>query len=300
MLSIGFSYISYGQCACCAGASAGSSNNNFNNGLLTNSKKQWVIEGYGDYRTIQSGGEHPEEADSTAEEETPLSSMLISTIGVRYGVTNNFTVSALLPYVFLFTDKGNDKGIGDLILLGTYNVYNKNNFRFALQGGIELPTGIKKGANFDNTTVVVGSGSYDPMVGLAFSKRWNKLGLQGNAIYKHTTTGFDNTNYGSLAVQNIFLAYNIIGNSRIPSDTIKNIRLSAFMGYYGEWLDKIRTGDEVNDDSGYYLGYATLGANLAVKKWMFPLTVSIPVIQDMNGQQSNSGYRLRLGIIKSF
>lgn len=300
ILSITFSHIVYSQCACCAGASTGSSNNNFNNGLLTIEKKQWVVEGYADYRTIQNSGGHHEATDSTTEEETPLSSMLINSIGIRYGVSNNFTVSALLPYAFLFTNKGNDKGVGDLILLGTYNVYKKNNFRVALQGGVELPTGVKKGANFDNTTVVVGSGSVDPMVGFMFSKRWNKLGLQGNAIYKHTTTGFDNTNYGSLAVQNIYFAYNLIGNSTTSSDSITNMRLTAFAGYYGEWLDKIRTEDEVDDNSGYYLGYATLGANLAVKKWMFPLTISIPVIQDMNGQQSNSGYRLRLGIIKSF
>lgn len=299
---IAFSHNAYSQCACCAGASTGSSNNNFNNGLLTISKKQWIIEGYADYRTIQSGEGHHSEEDSSAEEETPLSSMLISSIGVRYGFTDNFTLSALLPYAFLFTDKGNDQGIGDLILLGTYNIYNRNNFRVALQAGVELPTGVMKGANFDNTTVVVGSGSIDPMAGLMFSKRWNKFTLQGSGLYKYTTKGFEETNYGSLSVQNLFLAYNVIGNN-ISTDTTSSqtgTRLSVFTGYYGEWLDKIRREDEVDNNSGYYLGYATVGTNLSIKNWMFPLTVSIPVIQGVNGEQNQSGYRLRIGIIKSF
>ena len=41
--------LSYGQCACCAGAGTGSSNGDYNNGILTLEKKQWTIEGYADY-----------------------------------------------------------------------------------------------------------------------------------------------------------------------------------------------------------------------------------------------------------
>ena len=153
----------YSQCACCAGAGTGSSNGDYNNGILTLQKKQWVVETYGDYRTIKEGAAHHghhEPADTTAEEETPLKSMFISSLGLRYGITAKITVSALLPYVFLQTDNGNDNGIGDLILLGTFNIFSKNNFNLALQAGVELPTGIQKGSKFDNTTVVVGSGSF--------------------------------------------------------------------------------------------------------------------------------------------
>jgi hypothetical protein len=75
-----------------------------------------------------------------------------------------------------------------------------------LQAGIELPTGIRKNSNFDNTTVIVGSGSYDPMLGIALSKSWTKLTLQGNAVYKNTTTGFANNYYGSLATQNVIVS----------------------------------------------------------------------------------------------
>jgi hypothetical protein len=49
--------------------------------------------------------------------------MFISSIGLRYGITNKLTVSALLPYVSLYTNNGSDNGVGDLILMGTCNVY---------------------------------------------------------------------------------------------------------------------------------------------------------------------------------
>lgn len=50
-------YKAYSQCACCAGASAGSSNNLCNNGILTLSKNQWLMESYGDFRTIKEGAD---------------------------------------------------------------------------------------------------------------------------------------------------------------------------------------------------------------------------------------------------
>lgn len=300
---------SYSQCACCAGAGTGAANGDYNNGILTLAKKQLVFETYTDYRHINQN--LPPVTDVT-DEEAPLTSMLIQSLGVRYGISKSITVSALIPYVFLHTDTGNDNGFGDLVLLGTFNVYNKDNFSLALQAGLELPTGIQKSANFDNTTVVVGSGSYDPMVGIIASKRLDKLTLQANALYKHTTNGFEGNYYGSISIQNVALSYRIKGENTFcpssldtktedkPKETTSNFGWAVFGGYYGEWLDKLKEDGVTDNDSGYYLGFATLGNNISYKKWSFPLTLSLPVIQDMNGEQNTGGFRLRLGLIRSF
>jgi hypothetical protein len=298
----------YSQCACCAGAGTGAANGDYNNGILTLNKNQFLVETYTDYRNIN---QNLEPVTDVTDEEAPLTSMLIQSLGVRYGVTKSITVSALMPYVFLYTDTGNDSGFGDLALLGTFGVFNKNNFSIALQAGVELPTGIQKSANFDNTTVVVGSGSYDPMAGLIVSKRWEKLTLQANGLYKHTTSGFEDNYYGSIAIQNVSLSYRIKnGSAFCPSslgtkteDATKetsNFGWAVFGGYYGEWLDMLEEEGETDHDSGYYLGFATLGNNISYKKWSFPLTLSLPVIQNMNGEQNTGGFRLRLGVIKSF
>ncbi|MBX9851945.1 MAG: hypothetical protein K2X86_09320 [Cytophagaceae bacterium] len=94
----------YSQCACCAGAGTGSSNGDYKNGILTLQKKQWVVETYADYRTIKAGEERNESSDTT-EEETPLKSMLISSLGLRYGITDKITVSALLPCIFTYRQR---------------------------------------------------------------------------------------------------------------------------------------------------------------------------------------------------
>lgn len=295
----------YSQCACCAAAGASASSNDYNNGIFTLPKKHWTIETYGDYRTIKDGGTMVMEMEEGEEEEESLKNMFIGSLGVRYGLTSKITISALVPYVYLHTNSGDDNGLGDLALMGTFNVFSKNNLNFALQAGIELPTGIQKESNFDNTTIVVGSGSYDPMFGVLLSKHWDKMTLIGNALYKQTTTGFQGNYYGSISIQNLSLSYKLKEGGRLCSIDNKGRNKSSdlgwnvFGGYYGEWLDKLKEDGEIDENSGYYLGFANAGTTLSYKKWSFPLTISIPVINNMNGTQNDSGYRFRIGIIKS-
>jgi hypothetical protein len=288
---------SFSQCACCAGAGVGSSNGDYNNGVLTLNKKQWVIEAYGDYRTIKKAG-------APEDDEKLLTSMFIGSTGVRYGLNRNVTLSALLPYVFLHTNTGNDNGFGDIDLMATIKLLSKNNLNIAFQAGVELPTGVRKPSSFDNTTVIVGSGSYDPMAGLIVSKKWNKFSIQSNTLFKKTTKGFNDNYYGSLSIQNLSCSYRLFGTANscsIDSSKRSNkLSLSIFGGYYVEWLDKIKEDDIVDENSGYYAGFFNLGTNLSIKKFSFPITASLPIISNMNGIQNPPGFRIRFGVVRMF
>lgn len=289
----------FSQCACCAGAGIGSLNGDYTNGILTLPKSRVVLEAYSEYKTIKNG-------DAPEGDEKLLTSMQINSFGIRYGISKDFTLSAILPQIRLFTNNGSDNGIGDLILLGTYNFYQDNSLNFAIQGGFELPTGVQKESAFDNTTIIVGSGSYDPMIGLLISKKWNKLTLNTNVLYKKTNLGFQNNYYGSLSTHSFSFTYRIKGESSICSidkeatSPKSNFGLSTNLGFSGEWLDKL-TEDSIEDnDSGHYLGLANLGVALSYKKWAIPISFSQPVINRMNGTQNDFGYRFRIGIIRAF
>jgi Putative MetA-pathway of phenol degradation len=290
----------YSQCACCAGAGVGASNGDYNNGIITLPKKQLLVEAYTEYRTVKEG-------QAIEDDEKLLRSMYVSSLGVRFGITNRITLSALLPYVFLHTNSGNDNGIGDLSVSATFKIISKSNLNIALQAGVKLPTGIQKNSNFDNSTVIIGSGSYDPMAGIIVSKRINsKLAVQGNTMYKYATAGFQQNYYGSLSVQNISLAYKLRSKDcSCPTDTTNHKCLSDFdwnvsLGYYGEWLDKLKEDNIVDPNSGYYLGFVSLATTLTAKKWSIPITVYVPAVEQMNGSQNKAGYRIRIGIIKTF
>ena len=290
---------SYSQCACCAGAGTGSSNGDYNSGVITLNKNQFVLETYAYYRKINDG-------NTIEEDEKLLQSMFINSFGARYGLSNKITVSALVPYVTLNTNNGNDKGFGDLVLLGTFKLFSNNNYNFEIQAGVELPTGIQKKSNFDNSTVVVGSGSFDPMAGLVMSKSWNKFLLQANGMYKFTTKGFQNNYYGSTSVQNLIVSYKIKKRSELSTEEnsedkeTSNFGLSLFTGYYGEWLDNLKEDDIIDENSGYYLGFANLGTNISYKKWILPITLSLPFVKKMNGEQNEAGIRIRLGLVRTF
>ncbi len=190
-----------------------------------------------------------------------------------------------------------------LLASNFFAVYKKTSFNLAFSAGIELPTGVQKGSSFDETTVVVGSGSFDPMAGFSFAKGWNKLTLQGNALYRHTTKGFDNTTFSSVSFQNLTVAYSIKGHSAAcQQDSVCQQHTSGwsvFGGYYGEYLSKIIEGDGEEDvNSGYYAGFATIGTNISAKGWSIPVTFSYPLIQHVNGDQNNAGYRMRVEIVK--
>lgn len=298
----------YGQCACCAGAASGSAFGDINNGMLTLERHQLGAEFYSDYRVINphhDAGQVHEHAAGTAaeeEEETLLNNMWVNSAGIRYGVSSNFMVSAQLPFTALYTEKGSDYGFGDLMMTGTYSVLKRANMNLALIGGIELPTGEQKASAFDNTIIVLGSGSWDPMAGLALSKRWNKILLNANGMYKFTTAGYAQTNYGDLSVQNISFTYMISDASCYSADSLpgKTFGLTAGAGYYGEWMESIVEEGVKDVNSGYYLGYATASMKLSFKKWSMPFTFSLPVIQHMNGDQHDAGNRYRLGLVKTF
>jgi hypothetical protein len=292
-------FIAYSQCACCAGAGIGSSNGDFNNGIVTLPKGVITAEAFSDFRSIKKGS-------APEDDEKLLTKMWINSVAFRYGLTKNFTLSTVLPYVSLYTRNGADAGLGDMILLGTYKVYEHASTSAALQGGIELPTGIQKSSNFDSSTVIVGSGSYDPLLGAVLSSQWGKYNLNANLLYKHTTPGFQKNYYGSLFMQSLSLSYKIKGESAICRATTEidstqsNFGLMAFAGYSGEWLDKLKEGGMVDDNSGHYLGLANVGVNLSYKKWAFPIVFSLPIICQMNGLQNSFGYRFKVGVSRVF
>lgn len=291
--------IAYSQCACCAGAGIGSSSGDFNNGIVTLPKGVATAEAFTDFRAIKKG-------TAPEEDEKLLTKMWVNSLAFRYGLTKNITLSTVLPYVSLYTQNGSDAGLGDLIFLATFKVFEQARSSAALQGGIELPTGIQKSSNFDSSTIIVGSGSYDPMLGAVLSSQWGKYNLNANVLYKHTNPGFQKNYYGSLCTHNMSLSYKIKGESAIcmatadPVSTQTNFGLMAFVGYSGEWLDKLKEDGVLDENSGHYLGLANAGVNFSYKKWAFPVVFSLPIICEMNGLQNSFGYRCKVGISRVF
>lgn len=149
-----------------------------------------------------------------------------------YGVTDDLTIGLRLPYL-LRTDirsghddgnevvidtHGDSDGVGDFTLLGQYRFLNStyNSLEAALLVGVKVPTGAtgvkdRNGEVFE-TEHQPGSGSWDPLIGIAASKRVGTISFDTNMLYTFATRGAQRTNLGDL------LHYNLAASYRLGSE----------------------------------------------------------------------------------
>jgi hypothetical protein len=246
-------------------------------------------------------------------------------LGVGYGLTDNLTIGVRLPYV-LRTDireghqengeaeihsHGNSDGIGDLSLLGQYRFLNikSYNLECALLAGIKIPTGAtgvkdRDGESFE-TEHQPGSGSWDPLLGLAAGKRSGSFSFDANVLYTFATQGAQRTNLGDRLNYNLAVSYRI-GNNEAHHHahiTTEHAHLAWDLIFEanGEWQKKRKTAGGIDENSGGNLIYLSPGVRLcAGNDWAAALSVGVPVFEDLNGIQHETDVRAIFGISKGF
>ena len=166
-----------------------------------------------------------EHLGATDEDVHSTASLMNSVANVTYGVTNNLTIGLVLPYVNRASVReahhdmdageaelaGDSKGLGDMTLFWQYQFFNQNSSHAALITGVKTPTGDTderelEGGRFE-AEQQLGSGSWDPFIGLAIGRSWGKIGFSGNMLYTFATEGTQNTDLGDTFNYNIALSY---------------------------------------------------------------------------------------------
>ncbi|MDD2733656.1 MAG: transporter [Desulfuromonadaceae bacterium] len=251
--------------------------------------------------------------------------LLSPSVGAGYGLTDDLTVGLRLPYL-LRTDirsghneggevvidtHGNSDGVGDLTVLGQYRFVNNQLRRLecALLVGIKTPTGATgvkdlKGELFE-TEHQPGSGSWDPLLGMAASKRLGAISFDANVLYTFATGGAQRTNLGDRLHYNLATSYRL-GNekSHLHSDGTaehQHLEWDLILEVNGEWQEKQTISNVVDDNSGGSLVYFSPGARLCGDNgWAATLSVGIPVIGERNGVQHETDIRMVFGLSKGF
>jgi len=155
--------------------------------------------------------------------------LLTPSLGVGYGITDDFTIGLRLPYV-LRTDireghdedgevavdaHGNSDGVGDLTVLGQYRFLNSqpNELECAILVGVKVPTGVTGATDRNGELLEVehqpGSGSWDPLLGMAASKRFGAISFDANLLYTFATNGARATNLGDRLHYNLAASYRL-------------------------------------------------------------------------------------------
>ena len=287
---------------------------------------------------------HEDEAEhghAEADGHSPHSLKSIESINVAlaYGVTDDLTVSARLPFVrrtdvreglyfhehpnlgeevSIVETLGGASGAGDVALLGQYRFFKDatSGVEMAALLGIKLPTGktsekANEGERFE-AEFQPGSGSWDGHFGLAATMRSGPWSFDTSALYYLVTEGTQNTDLGDRLLYGVALSYRVMGGPAaeehvhgdgavyLHKSSAKALAVDIVLELNGEWHDKQKTGTEIDDNSGGHTLYVSPGLRLSAGDWSGFASVGIPVVEDMNGLQPDPDWKLVTGVAFSF
>lgn len=268
-------------------------------------KKQLLTELYSDLRTFSHNHDshsHTHDTNiphdhSTHEE---LYSSVISSVGLRYGFTERFTLLFQQTFLSHNTSLKNITGFGDAMLGGLIKITEVNSFSVSALGAIRLPFG-KKVDSGTTENLFLGSGSFDPIAGMVVVKSFSKSFIRVNVNYRHALQGFDNRYYGNFFNHGLLFGYSFKGDTKICNKTIKenNNKLAsmAFINLTGENFGRQKLNNEIIDNTGGYILLGEMGMQIGYKNLFIPISISMPIYQKYFGEQNNTNFRFRAGLI---
>ena len=208
---------------------------------------------------------------------------------------------------------GDSHGLGDATLYGQYRFLHDeaNNRHVSLITGLKMPTGDTDVLTNSGLLLEAhhqpGSGSWDPLVGLAFTQGLGPWSFDANVLYTFANEGSQDSNLGDIFNYNAAVSYRVLG-SRADGDhhhseaahehpTTVDLILEA----NGDWRDEVVEGGDVDGNTGGNVVFLSGGTRLAWgHSWAATLSVGAPVLEDLNGIQSEPVMRLLFGVSKAF
>lgn len=278
-----------------------------------------------------------EELAAGGREVHSVDSVLSPFLGAAYGATGDLTLSFNIPYVVrkdlregrledgapeVHAD-GASKGIGDTTLLAEYRFLNRarTGLDASVLAGIKIPTGETNRRTSDGepfeTEHQPGSGSWDPMAGVAVTKRMNSWSFDAGILYTLATEGSRDTDLGDLLNVNASVSCRFGGeegrHSHVeeehahhppgegPHSGHPHLALDLILEANGEWRAKQEIAGVRDQDSGGTVVYLSPGVRItAGERYWGYLSIGVPVHQDTNGIQHEVDYRVIAGLGASF
>jgi hypothetical protein len=236
----------------------------------------------------------------------------LTTAGLAYGVTDDFQIGATIGYYagINFVDAESEdgevesgtadpNGLTDLALTAKLRVLRGQIGSVALIGGVIVPTG-RDDVRLDNGEVLEpssqpGTGAWAYQFGAAWSRfLTSRVTADAGAIYT-LRTPHDGFEVGDRVDLGVALAYRL-------TPSIKAFpNFSVFAETNAVWLGKDEASDGINPNSGGWTVYLTPGARVRFNEGV-ALTVapSFPVVQELNGEQVESRFKLAVALSIAF
>lgn len=234
-------------------------------------------------------------------------------VTVVYGVSEKMALFVTVPYVIKelkSTESGSrrergDSGLGDITLLGKYRIYTRDypgkTSRLSILCGIKVPTGEDdEEDSFGRLPqgLQLGSGSFDPFAGVAYTWQTIDHEIDGDLSYKFNTEGANDFKFGDL------LKYNIAYQKRVwpfelPEEGLYS-QLNLVLELNGQYQERNKLSGVKVPDSGGHIIFLSPGIQYVTERFIAESSVQLPVIQDLNGSQVETDYIITAGIRITF
>jgi hypothetical protein len=237
-----------------------------------------------------------------------LDRSFLSTINVSYGVMENFQLGLTYGY---FAAEGNREfeegevvtfdpdGFTDLWLTAKYRFYQGPVGQFAVLGGIKFPTGDSSLTNNEGERVepaaTAGTGAWDGLLGVAYTVPLNAaLTLDASTLYTFRGERYD-YRLGDRADAGVSLAWRVCGDAKsypqvslVAEATLRHVQKSEEEG-------------EADGATGGTVLFLSPGVKVSfTERLAASVGFQLPVVQDLNGDQVETSFRLITGLSFSF
>ena len=243
-----------------------------------------------------------------------LDRSFLSAVSLSYGVVENFQAGLSIGYYDAVNareaefDSGtgdteivtfDPDGVTDLWLTGKYRFYRGPLGSFAVFGGVKFPTGrfdVKNSAGERvEPSATAGSGSYDGMLGMAYSRfLTSRVTLDTSAQYTLRTEA-DHFRLGDRIDAGLALAY------RFTEDIQKFPQVSAFAEANVRHLFKSEDDGARDPNTGGTVLFLTPGVRISfIRNVAFTVSSPLPAWQDLNGEQLKTSFKVNVALTFTF
>lgn len=227
-----------------------------------------------------------------------------------HALTDEWTIGADLPFVYNqdlregiddgggpeVEDNGDQSGLGDAALFAQWKFHEalESSFFTSLYFGAELPTGR---TDEESSTGVrlepdhqPGSGSVDVFAGLAASKSFGTSTLAASVLYTLAGDGSQDSNLGDVLRVSAGWGWSAEAPENEPV-------WRWLLELNGQWHEKQELGGVSDANSGGMQLFLSPGVRVSWSdhlNWF--VSVGLPLVQDLDGVQSETSFRASTGV----
>ncbi len=262
---------------------------------------------------------------------TPYTTLPVSmdmvkyTLTAGYGFTAKFKAFVSAPYVRNTMDMTSSQGmmlgwlgmtmppisgLGDATVMGLYRLSTDREIRpkdvVTLGFGIKTPTGSSSKKNANGTLVHAhmqpGTGSWDPLLSLIYTKMMDQFLMQADATYQLATRNREGYKFGDSLAMGLTGKYAVVREFNVTAGlTYLNVNKASDKN--GKYYDPATNSSLMDDpaNTGGESLWGSLGIQfIPIRNSMVDLKFQAPVWEKVNGIQLVSSYRFVAGVSYNF